>query len=176
MRFDEQQQAYIDTLIKAKYTEAYAKAEQKYQDALEQATEAKLEPLKARLDEAHGKLRIMEIRSAAAEHGAVNASQVAALMDGSIKVDDSGSLFVIDGEGERRYSKDGAPLSVGQAVQSFLDENPHLAGRRASTGAGSAGYSGFPGGLARTITRREYDQMSPEAQMEKVFDGVKIVD
>lgn len=131
MEFTSEQQTFIDGLISRKYSEAFQKAQQ----VLTETAEAKY---KTMLTEAHDKLRIMAIESAAAEHGAVDASQVAALMDGSIKVDDSGSLFVVDGEGERRYNRDGAPLTVKDAVADFLVNNPHLAGRRASTGAGTS--------------------------------------
>lgn len=138
MQFTSGQQTYIDNLIKAKYGEAYAKAEQKYQDALEQAAEAKLEPLKARLTEAHDKLRVMEIRSAASAHGAINAEQVAQLLDSFIRADDSGSLFVFDGDGERRYNRDGSPLSVQTAVKDFLDDNPHMVKSQPAGGSGTS--------------------------------------
>lgn len=176
MKFDDQQQAYIDRLISARHAEISAKAKANYDSMLAEATAAALKPLKARLQEAYGKLRITELKAAASEAGAVDALQVAALLDGLIRVDDTGSLFVVDGEGERRYAKDGSPLTVKEAVADFLFLNPHLTGPRPLTGTGSHRAEGFLVGYARTIKRRDYDQMSPEMQMQRVFEGVRIVD
>lgn len=176
MKFDDQQQAYIDRLISAKYAEISQRAKANYDSMFTEATETALKPLKARLQEAYGKLRITELKAAAADHGAVDASQVAALMDSSIGADDTGSFFVIDTDGQRRYSPDGSPLTVNEAVASFLSENPHLAGPRPLTGSGSQRAEGFLVGYARVIKRRDYDRLSPEMQMEKIFDGVRVID
>lgn len=176
MKFDDQQQAYIDRLISARHAEISAKAKASYDAMLAEATAAALKPFKASLQEAYGKLRVTELKAAASEHGAVDASQVAALLDGLIRVDDTGSLFVVDGEGERRYAKDGSPLTVKEAVASFLFENPHLTGPRALPGSGSHRAEGFLVGYARVIKRQDYERLSPEMQMEKVFDGVRVID
>ena len=134
MNFDKRQQMHIDNLIKAKYTEAYNKA----QLTLPALVGEKLEPLNLKLREAYDKLRVQSIETAAAHLGAHAPEQVAKLLDEQIKVDVSGAVFVVDDKGERRYSKDGAPLSVQAAVKGFLDANSHMVKRPLSV-SGSQG-------------------------------------
>lgn len=132
MNFDKRQQMHIDNLIKAKYTEAYNKA----QLTLPALVGEKLEPLNLKLREAYDKLRVQSIETAAAHLGAHAPEQVAALMDDFVKVDDGGVFFIVNEGGERRFNRDGAPLTVKEAVAEFLDNNQHLVKAPGSTGAG----------------------------------------
>lgn len=82
--------------------------------------------LEAQLAEARDKLRVSTIEAAAATSDAVSPAQVAILLDTFVKVDGAGILFVINAEGQRRYSKDGAPFGVQAAVQEFLALYPYM--------------------------------------------------
>lgn len=64
--------------------------------------------------------------SAAAKYNAVNAEQVKALLNNSIRLGESGEVEVVDGKGSVRYSDKGEPISVEDLVKEFLDTNPHF--------------------------------------------------
>lgn len=82
--------------------------------------------LEEQLKQARERLRVATIERAAALTGAVAPTQISTLLDGFVKLDADGNLFVINAEGQRRYSKDGAPFSVHSAVAEFLEKNPHM--------------------------------------------------
>lgn len=92
----------------------------------EHITSEHLTALETRLTEARDKLRVSTIEAVAATSDAVSPAQVAILLDTFVKVDDAGILFVINAEGQRRYSKDGAPFSVQAVVQEFLALYPYM--------------------------------------------------
>lgn len=144
MKFNEEQQIFIDALINKRVAQVRTAAEAK---AAETVAIAETHPeIKKQLAEAYSKLRIAEIKAAAASLGAVNPSQVATLLDSSVKVDDAGKVLVITPEtGEARYSRDGTPLPLNEAVATFLTANPHLVKASITTGAGSKKADAFWG-------------------------------
>lgn len=82
--------------------------------------------LEEQLKQAREKLRVVMIENAAASSGAIVPAQIAILLDAFVKTDDTGSVFVINAEGQRRFDRNGAPFSVHSAVKEYLDRNPHM--------------------------------------------------
>jgi hypothetical protein len=64
--------------------------------------------------------------AAAAQHNAVNANQVKALLVNSVRLNDDGEVEVVDEQGKPRYSDKGKPVGVEDLVREFLDSNPHF--------------------------------------------------
>jgi hypothetical protein len=64
--------------------------------------------------------------TAAANHKAVNADQVKALLASNIRLNDEGDVEVIDSKGSVRYTDKGKLLSVDDLVSEFLQQNPHF--------------------------------------------------
>lgn len=131
MKFSKEQQEFIDSLINARVAEIRAKAEART-PVPEELTE-----LKRLLSQAHDRLRLAGIRVAAAELGAINAEQVALLLDASVMVDTNGSLYIVNTQGQRRFLPDGKTMPVDSHVSEFLTANPHLVRPSGNTGAGS---------------------------------------
>lgn len=168
MKFSSEQQEFIDALINKRVAQVRTKAEAA-------VTPEAVTDIKRLLSEAHDKLRIAELKAAAASHGAINPSQVAALLDSNVKVDTIGNLYVVDGAGVRQFTKDGAALSINEAMETFLTANPNHVKASVTTGAGSAGNRLF-GGITRVIKRWQYDKLSPTERMERILDGATVVD
>lgn len=144
MKFNEEQQAFIDALINKRVAQVRTAAEAK---AAETVATAETHPeLKQQLAEAHNKLRIAELKATAASLGAIDAGQVAALLDAAVKSED-GKLFVTNAQGERRFLPDGKPLPIERLVSEFLTANPHLVKASVTTGAGSRKADAFWGGI-----------------------------
>lgn len=64
--------------------------------------------------------------SAAAQHRAVNAEQVKALLQNQVRLNHEGDVEVVDDKGSVRYNDRGEPWSVNDLVKTFLDSNPHF--------------------------------------------------
>lgn len=82
--------------------------------------------LEEQLKQTWERLRVATIERAAALTGAVAPTQISTLLDAFVKTDDTGSVFVINTEGQRRFDRNGAPFSVHSAVAEFLEKNPHM--------------------------------------------------
>lgn len=82
--------------------------------------------IEEQLKQAREKLRVVMIENAAASSGAVAPTQISTLLDAFVKTDDTGSVFVINAKGQRRFDRNGAPFSVHSAVAEFLEKNPHM--------------------------------------------------
>lgn len=139
MKFSKEQQEFIDNLINSRVAEIRAKAEART------PVPEELMELKRLLSQAHDRLRLAGIRVAAAELGAISAEQVALLLDLTVKADDSGSLYVVNAQGQRRFLPDGKPTPVDSHVSEFLTANPHLVKASVTTGAGSRKADAFWG-------------------------------
>lgn len=142
MKFSSEQQIFIDNLINKRVAQVRTAAEAKAAEAV--ATAETHPELKKQLAEAYNKLRIAELKAAAATFGAVNPSQIVALLDASVKSDD-GTLFVTNAQGQRRFLPDGKPMPLETAVSEFLTANPHLVKASVTTGAGSRKADSFWG-------------------------------
>jgi hypothetical protein len=64
--------------------------------------------------------------AAAAQHRAVNAEQVKALLSNNVRLNQEGEVEVVGNDGSVRYNDTGAPLGVNDLVREFLDSNPHF--------------------------------------------------
>lgn len=70
---------------------------------------------------------------AAAKHRAVAPEQVKALLNGKVRLGESGEVEVLDSSGNVRYDDSGKPVAVDVLVKEFLDTNPHFVQPGAST-------------------------------------------
>lgn len=76
--------------------------------------------------------------SAASKGGSVNPEHIAQLLKTNIKLDNSGSVNVVDSEGNVRYTPNADPMSVDDLVDEFLSANTYY--RTAGpSGSGSSG-------------------------------------
>jgi hypothetical protein len=81
-----------------------------------------------------------ELVWAAASQHAINPAQVAHLLSDRVQLDRNLDPIVVNANGDRAYDRYGRPVTVADAVRTFLEENPHLV--RPSTqlaGGGSGG-------------------------------------
>ena len=62
----------------------------------------------------------------ASSQKAVNPQQVVQLLKGQIKLNEAGSVDVVDTNGQVRYDENGDPLKVSTLVNEFLTANPHF--------------------------------------------------
>ena len=62
----------------------------------------------------------------ASANRAVNPQQVVQLLKGQVKLNEAGTVDVIDANGQVRYDDNGNPLQVSNLVNTFLTENPHF--------------------------------------------------
>jgi len=62
----------------------------------------------------------------ASANKAVNPQQVVQLLKGQVKLNEAGTVDVIDANGQVRYDDNGNPLQVSNLVNTFLTENPHF--------------------------------------------------
>lgn len=69
----------------------------------------------------------------AAQLGAVNPSQVKALLKSNLRLAENGEVEVLDDKGAVRYSDKGQPFRVEDLVKEFLDTNPHFKAAGPST-------------------------------------------
>lgn len=71
--------------------------------------------------------------SAAAKLNAVNAEQVKSLLANSVRLNESGDVEVVDGNGTVRYDDNGKPFTVNTLVDEFLKANPHFKAASSTT-------------------------------------------
>ena len=64
--------------------------------------------------------------SSASKNKAVNPDQVVELLNKNIKLNDSGSVEILDKNGIARYNSKGELLTTDEYVQEFLTQNPHF--------------------------------------------------
>lgn len=95
----------------------------------------------------------------ASKSKAVNPQQVVSLLKGSLKLNESGGVDVVDASGTVRYDDNGNPLSVSTLVNEFLTANPHF--RSAGPqGTGTQGAVGRQTGV--NIDVNKLDMKNPE--------------
>jgi hypothetical protein len=81
------------------------------------------------------------LTSSASRNNAVDTAQVAALLKGSTRLSEDGTVEVLDANGTPRYNDKGDLLSVDEMVTEFLTTNPHFV-RASAGGSGSQGNVG----------------------------------
>lgn len=87
--------------------------------------------------------------NAASKASAVNPDHVAQLLRGSIKMDVDGSVKVVDGEGNARYTDSADPMSLDQLVEEFLSSHQYFRAAGPS-GTGSTGNT-------EQVSKQEFD-------------------
>lgn len=70
---------------------------------------------------------------AAARYRAVAPEQVKALLNGKVRLGETGEVEVLGQDGSVRYDDSGKPITVDALVKEFLDTNPHFVQPGAST-------------------------------------------
>ena len=81
------------------------------------------------------------LTNSASRNNAVDTAQVAALLKGTTRLAEDGTVEVLDGNGTPRYNEKGDLLSVDEMVTEFLTTNPHFV-RASAGGSGSQGNVG----------------------------------
>lgn len=81
------------------------------------------------------------LTSSASRNNAVDTAQVAALLKGTTRLSEDGTVEVLDGNGTPRYNDKGDLLTVDEMVTEFLTTNPHFV-RASAGGSGSQGNVG----------------------------------
>jgi hypothetical protein len=62
----------------------------------------------------------------ASANKAINPQQVVQLLKGQVRLNEAGTVDVIDANGQVRYDDNGNPLQVSKLVNEFLTANPHF--------------------------------------------------
>ncbi len=62
----------------------------------------------------------------ASSNKAINPQQVVQLLKGQVKLNEAGTVDVVDSNGQVRYDENGEPLKVSKLVNEFLSANPHF--------------------------------------------------
>jgi len=62
----------------------------------------------------------------ASSNRAVNPQQVVQLLKGQVRLNEAGTVDVVDANGQVRYDDNGSPLQVSSLVNEFLTANPHF--------------------------------------------------
>ena len=65
--------------------------------------------------------------NAAAKHRAISPEQVVALTKGNVKLTEAGDVTIIDAKGDPRLNDKGHLMSIDEYMQSFIQDNPHMA-------------------------------------------------
>jgi hypothetical protein len=73
----------------------------------------------------------------ASANRAVNPQQVVQLLKGQVKLNEAGTVDVVDANGQVRYNENGEPLKVSSLVNEFLSANPHFVSA-GPTGSGTS--------------------------------------
>jgi len=100
--------------------------------------DARIQQLESKLEQ---KMIDGELLNAASKYNAVSPEQVAALLRNKTRLDETGSVEILDDNGSHRYNDSGESLTVGELVEEFLTANPHFV-RATTGGTGSMGKAG----------------------------------
>lgn len=109
--------------------------------------------------------------AAASLGDAIDPAQVATLLRGNVKLEEDGSISVMEGDKVRTDGK-GENLSLEAYVGEWLKDNLHMVKGKGG-GAGSGGGAG-EGGDTKTMTLEAFDAMTPKAKMDFMKDGGKV--
>ena len=90
---------------------------------------------------------------------AVNPEQVATLLKSKIKLSDDNRVEIIDNNNNIRYNPKGELLTVKEAVNEFLDANPHF---RQGSLSGAGSQSSVEGKSVKPFNIAELDMSNPE--------------
>jgi hypothetical protein len=137
----------------------------------EQKTQFDTETAKLRTQLADERIK-NAIEGEASKQNAISPKQVRELLSGKVRVNDAGSIEVLDAEGKPAY-KAGIAVSITDLVEVFLKDNTHFVAAGPS-GSGATG-SGI-GGTSKTIKRSAFFVLSPAERSELIGKGFSIIE
>lgn len=126
-------------LVEEKETSRQAELEKRGE--FEKVLKEQAEKFNGRIQQYENELTSIKVDGAllneASSQKAVNPQQVVQLLKGQLKLNEAGTVDVIDAQGNVRYNDKGEPIAVSQLVNEFLTTNPHFASAGPSgTGTG----------------------------------------
>ena len=131
-----------ELLAKQEQAELEAQKQRGEFDSILQATvekkDAEINSYKARLQET---LIDGALTASASRNNAVDAAQVTQLLKGNTRLNEDGTVEVLDSNGTPRYNDQGKLLTVDEQVTEFLTANPHFV-KASQGGSGSQGNTG----------------------------------
>ena len=121
----------LDTAVHAvKATKEAEQQKQIQKGEFEKILKEKSEEFGKKLSGLETELRDIKVNksllSSASKNKAVNPDQVVELLNKNIKLNDSGSVEILDKNGIARYNSKGELLTTDEYVQEFLTQNPHF--------------------------------------------------
>ena len=100
-----------------------------------------------------------ELINSASKNKAINPNQVSDLIRPNIRLDENGRVEVLDENKKTRYNNDGDPLSIDEAVNEFITQNPHF---RAATPSGSGSVGNVGKENPKPFKLGDLDMTNPE--------------
>ncbi len=121
----------LDTAINAVKSTREAEEKQKIQKGeFEQILKEKSEEFSKKIGTLESELKDIKINkallSSASRNRAINPDQVVELLKPKLKLNEGGSVEVLDKNGITRYNGKGEALTTDELVQEFLTQNPHF--------------------------------------------------
>ena len=131
----------LDTAINAVKTQKEAEEKSKIQKGeFEKLLKEKSEEYGKKIGNLETELRDIKINkallSSASKNRAINPDQVVELLKPNLKLNETGTVEVLDKNGIARYNSKGETLTTDELVQEFLTQNPHFVSATPS-GSGS---------------------------------------
>ncbi len=131
----------LDTAINAVKTQKEAEEKSKIQKGeFEKLLKEKSEEYGKKIGNLESELRDIKINkallSSASKNRAINPDQVVELLKPNLKLNETGTVEVLDKNGIARYNGKGETLTTDELVQEFLTQNPHFVSATPS-GSGS---------------------------------------
>ena len=131
----------LDTAINAVKTQKEAEEKSKIQKGeFEKLLKEKSEEYNKKVSNLESELRDIKINkallSSASKNRAINPDQVVELLKPTLRLNETGSVEVLDKNGIARYNGKGEALTTDELVQEFLTQNPHFVSATPS-GSGS---------------------------------------
>ena len=131
----------LDTAINAVKTQKEAEEKSKIQKGeFEKLLKEKYEEYGKKIGNLESELRDIKINkallSSASKNRAINPDQVVELLKPTLRLNETGSVEVLDKNGIARYNGKGETLTTDELVQEFLTQNPHFVSATPS-GSGS---------------------------------------
>ena len=131
----------LDTAISAVKTQKEAEEKSKIQKGeFEKLLKEKSEEYGKKIGNLESELRDIKINkallSSASKNRAINPDQVVELLKPTLRLNETGSVEVLDKNGIARYNGKGETLTTDELVQEFLTQNPHFVSATPS-GSGS---------------------------------------
>jgi DNA-binding protein YbaB len=197
IEYTPEQQEHMDGLIKKNHADAMTKAEAKYSGQMSElqgqiqglkteleakgkeagaskdkdkdltALKDKIDSMEKALKQSHNQTAMGNIKSIAAELGAVNSDAVATLVTPFVRIED-GKTSVLNADGQTRFSGEGKEMTVGELVKEYLNSNPYLVKASNGSGAGSKG-ARFDG----TKTKVDFSKLEPVDRINAVRAATK---